>query len=93
MVETKYFEPCIGKPDIKRLLGAFKGEEIDRVPNFEPLIEKEHVEKILGKKAGNTLASIGEPAKGVSDPLVSMPMDPNDFIEICNTIGPPPSRS
>lgn len=52
MVESKYFEPCIGKPDIKRLLGAFKGEAIDRVPNFEPLIEKEHVEKILGKKAG-----------------------------------------
>ena len=45
------------------------------------------MEKILGKKAGNTLASVGEPAKGVSDPLVSMPMDPNDFIEICNTIG------
>lgn len=81
------FETYTGKPNIKRLLRAFKREEVDRVPNFEVLIENSHVEKILGRKAGNTLASVGNPAKGIADPLEVIPMDPVDYIEICNTIG------
>ena len=87
MIETKYFEPYMGKPDIGRLIGAFKREKIDRVPNFEGLIENKHVEKILGKKAGNTMASFGNPAKTIADPLETIPMDPKDYIKLCNIIG------
>ena len=61
------YEPYEGEPDINRLLGAFKREKIDRVPNFEVLIEDQHVEKMLGRYAGNTLAIGGDPAKGVEE--------------------------
>lgn len=81
------FEPYIGKPDIKRLIAAFKRQPVDRVPNFEVLIEDKHVEGILGRYAGNTLAFGGDPAKGIVDPDIVRPMFPKDFIEICNIIG------
>ena len=46
MVNSETFEPYEGKPDIKRLLSAFRREPVDRVPNFEVLIEDEHIKKI-----------------------------------------------
>ncbi|GAH51305.1 unnamed protein product, partial [marine sediment metagenome] len=64
---TVELEPYIGKPDIERLLAAFRGEKTDRVPNFEILIEDEHVGKMLGRYAGNTLAIGGDPAKGADE--------------------------
>ena len=84
---TVELEPYTGKPDIDRLLAAFRGEKTDRVPNFEILIEDEHVEKILGRYAGNTLAIGGDPAKGADEAQDARPMHPEDYIELCNLIG------
>ena len=86
MIETKRFEPYEGKPDIERLLSAFRREPVDRVPNFEILIEDEHIKKILGKYAGNSLAYGGDPAKGAGHEG-ERPMYPDDFIDLCNIIG------
>ena len=80
-------EPFIGEPDVKRLIRAFRHEEVDRVPNFEVLIEDQHVEKLLGKYAGNTLAIGGDPAKGIEESEGARPMYPKDYIELCNLIG------
>ena len=80
-------QPFTGEPDIERLLGAFKHEKIDRVPNFEVLIEDEHVEKLLGRYAGNTLAIGGDPAKGIEEAKSARPMYPKDYIELCQIIG------
>jgi 5-methyltetrahydrofolate--homocysteine methyltransferase len=81
------YEPYEGKPDINRLLDAFKRKKIDRVPNFEVLIEDQHVEKMLGRYAGNTLAIGGDPAKGVEEAEGARPMHPKDYIEVCEIIG------
>jgi 5-methyltetrahydrofolate--homocysteine methyltransferase len=81
------FEPYKGEPDINRLLGAFRREKIDRVPNFEVLVEDKHVEKMLGRYAGNTLAIGGDPAKGVEESEGARPMHPEDYIEICKING------
>jgi len=84
MIELK---PFPGKPDINRLIAAFRREEVDRVPNFEVLIEDQHVEKLLGRYAGNTLAIGGDPAKGIEEAEGARPMYPKDYIELCNLIG------
>lgn len=74
----------IRKPNKERLLMTFRGEIPDRVPHFEIAIEDEIVEAILGRKAGSTLAG----SRGASDEvLFSPPMDPKDYIEICNFNG------
>jgi hypothetical protein len=86
-VNAKTIDPYIGKPDIKRLIAAFKRQPVDRVPNFEVLYEDQHVEKFLGRYAGNTLAYGGDPAKGVVDPDIVRPMFPDDFIDLCEIIG------
>ncbi|MBC8390477.1 MAG: hypothetical protein H8E13_20825 [Actinobacteria bacterium] len=87
MINSKTIDPYISKPDIERLLSAFRREPVDRVPNFEVLYEDEHVEKFLGRFAGNTLAYGGDPAKGVVDPDKVRPMYPDDYIDLCNMIG------
>lgn len=87
MINSKTINPYTDKPDIKRLLAAFRRQPVDRVPNFEVLYEDSHVEKFLGRPAGNTLAYGGDPAKGVVDPDIVRPMFPDDFIELCNIIG------
>ena len=72
------------EPNIERLLAAFELREPDRVPNFEILIEDEHVERLLGRPAGHTLGA----AKGASeDEYVTPPMDPHDYVELCQMIG------
>ncbi|TFG59767.1 MAG: hypothetical protein E4H36_13200 [Spirochaetales bacterium] len=87
-VAADRFEPYEGKPDKNRLIAAYRGEQIDRVPNFEVLIEDDHVTKMLGRKAGNTLGVGGETAKGAAaSESVNRPMYPGDYIEICRIIG------
>ena len=72
------------KPDKNRIVAALKGELPDRVPNFEVVIEAQTVKKILGKDAGSTLSA----SRGVSDSAYfSPPMDPYDYIDICNFTG------
>ena len=72
------------EPNIERLLAAFERRESDRVPNFEILIEDQHVERLLGRPAGHTLGA----AKGASeDEYVTPPMDPHDYVELCQIIG------
>ena len=83
-------EPYKGDPDIKRLIAATLGEPTDRVANFEVLIEDKHVEKLLGRKAGNTMAIGGNPAKGDipdEEGVDVRPMHAKDYIEICRIIG------
>jgi len=80
-------EPYIGEPDVARMIGAMRGQKVDRVPNFEVLIEDEHVAKLLGREAGNTLAVGGDPAKGIEESEGARPMYPEDYIELCNGIG------
>ncbi len=80
------FLPYEGEPDVARLIGAFRGEKTDRVPNFEVLIDDQHVTHMLGRYAGNTLAVGGDPAKGAGAPA-GRPMHAKDYIEVCNIIG------
>ena len=81
------FKTYIG-PNINRLLATFQGEIPDRVPYLEILIEDKHVEHILGRPAGNTLGASGDVAKGTTDEAASAkPMDPMDYIELCQIIG------
>ena len=76
-----------GKPDIQRLLAAFKRKKVDRVPNFEVLVEDQHVQKLLGRFGGNTLSFGGDPAKGVSEGEGARPMKAQDYIDLCNIVG------
>ena len=80
-------EPYTGRPDKERLIAAMRGRKVDRVPNFEVLIEDQHVERLLGRKAGNTLAVGGDPAKGIEEAQDARPMYPEDYIELCGLIG------
>jgi len=80
-------EPFAYKADIRRLVGALRGEKTDRVPHFEILIEDQHVEQLLGRKAGNTLGVGGDPAKGPEAGEGTRPMYPRDYIELCQAIG------
>ena len=80
-------QPYTGRPDKERLIAAMRGQEVDRVPNFEVLIEDQHVERLLGRKAGNTLAVGGDPAKGIEEAQDARPMYPEDYIELCGLIG------
>jgi len=74
----------IRKPDIERWKTAIKGGMPDRVPNFEICIEERNVQYILGRKAGSTMAA----SRGVEDnSFVAPPMNPYDYIEICNFTG------
>jgi uroporphyrinogen decarboxylase len=79
--------PDAREPNIGRLLATLRGEPADRVPNFEILIEDLHVEKLLGRKAGNTLAAAGDPAKGSQAGEGARPMRPQDYLELCRHIG------
>jgi uroporphyrinogen-III decarboxylase len=87
MINSKTFDPYQGKPDINRLIGAMRRQEVDRVPNVEIVIEDQIVEKMLGRYGGNTLAYGGDPAKGAVDEDKIRPMYPKDWIDICNMIG------
>jgi len=80
-------EPFTGESDVSRLIAAFRREKVDRVPNFEVLYEDRHVEKLLGRKAGNTLAIGGDPAKGIEESENARPMYPRDYVELCKLIG------
>ncbi|MGI6113867.1 MAG: uroporphyrinogen decarboxylase family protein [Mahellales bacterium] len=72
------------KPNIERLITVLKGGIADRVPNFEILIEDRNVTALLGRNAGNTLGA----SRGAGDDAyVTPPMDPKDYIELCNIIG------
>jgi len=74
----------IRKPNKERLLQTFRGEIPDRVPHFEIAIEDQIVKAILGREAGSTLAG----SRGASDAvLFAPPMDPKDYIEVCNFNG------
>jgi uroporphyrinogen decarboxylase len=85
------FSNDIGKPNKHRLLGALKGDAVDRVPLFENYIDSELVQKILGYSAGNTAAALGDPYRGderaVVDGDMCVPMHPKDWIKICKIIG------
>lgn len=85
MINSKYIETLDEKPDIGRLIAAFRNEPVDKVPNLEILIEEKHVEKLLGRYAGNTQSYGGDPSKGVGHE--GRPMHPNDYIDLCNIIG------
>ncbi len=78
------------KPDKKRLLAAFRGEGMDKVPLFEHFIDDRIVEKILGRKAGNTCAAVGDPYKcderSSAHGDMIIPMYPQDFIQVCKSI-------
>ena len=84
------FETLGYKPDKKRLLAALNGDGLDKVPLFDNYIDNLLVEKILGYNAGNTCAAIGDPYRGDDRSIVGgdvcVPMDPKDFIRLCNTI-------
>jgi len=84
------FETLGFKPDKRRILSALKGEIPDKVPLFDNYIDGKIVEKILGYNAGNTCAAIGDPYRGDDRSIVGgdvcVPMDPKDFIRLCNTI-------
>ena len=80
-------EPFAGPPDKNRLIACLRGEPTDRVPHFEALIEDQHVEKLLGRKAGNTLAVGGDPAKGSDAAGKIRPMHAKDYMELCRIIG------
>lgn len=72
------------KPDIQRLLAAFKGEIPDRVPWFEIVVEDKLVKEILGRDVGSTLAG----SRGHIDTnYFAPPMNPYDYIEIANFMG------
>ena len=43
--ESMRIGPYEGRPDVRRLIAAMRGEPTDRVPNFEILIEDQHVEE------------------------------------------------
>lgn len=82
------FKDYVGEPDIDRLIRAFRGQEIDRVPNLEILIEEKHVSRILGKFAGSTLCSSGNPPKEISGDYRKLrPMYAEDYVEVCKVIG------
>ncbi|MFW5769793.1 MAG: uroporphyrinogen decarboxylase family protein [Spirochaetota bacterium] len=71
------------KPDVNRLLAVMRGEIPDRVPIFEILIEPRNVKALLGKDVGSTMAA----SRGATDTVgVAPPMDPADFMEICNKV-------
>ena len=78
------------RPDKKRLLAAFKGEPMDKVPLFEHYIDDRIVEKIIGKNVGNTCAAVGDPYKcddrSTADGDMIIPMHPEDFMDVCNSI-------
>ena len=72
------------RPNKERILSALKGEIPDRVPNLEVCIESDAVKRILKKDVGSTAAA----SRGVSDKAYfSPPMDPYDYMKICNFIG------
>jgi len=79
MLESKY-----RKPDKERTRAALIGQIPDRVPHFEVAIEDKVVKAILGRDVGSTLAA----SRGASDKtFFSPPMDPHDYIDICNYTG------
>ena len=84
------FENLNFTPDKKRLLSALGDEIPDKVPLFDNYIDDKIVEKILGYNAGNTCAAVGDPYRGDERAIVEgdvcIPMDPKDFIKLCNTI-------
>ena len=72
------------KPDKERTIAALLGEIPDRVPHFEVAIEDKVVKGILGRDVGSTLAA----SRGASDDtFFAPPMNPHDYIEICNYTG------
>jgi len=79
-------DPYVGEPDVARLIAQIRGEPVDRVPNLEALIEDKHVERILRRRAGSTLASGGDPAKGPGE-SASRPMDGADYVQLNQAIG------
>ncbi len=78
------------EPSKKRLLAAFRGEEMDKVPLFEHYIDDQIVEKIIGYNAGNTCAALGDPYRGderaSAEGDMVIPMHPKSFLEVCNKI-------
>ncbi|MBM3705809.1 MAG: hypothetical protein FJW66_04710 [Actinobacteria bacterium] len=78
------------KPDKKRILAALNGTSMDKVPLFDNYIDNLLVEKIIGYNAGNTCAAIGDPYRGDARAVVAgdmcIPMDPEDFKNLCNII-------
>ena len=78
------------KPDKKRLLAAFRGQEMDKVPVFEHYIDDKIVEEILGYNVGNTCAAVGDPYKcderSSAHGDMIIPMHPKDFKKVANTI-------
>ena len=87
MHNATQIEPYVGEPDKERFAAVLKGEKTDRVPHFEILIEDEHVTKLLGRYAGNTLGVGDDQAKGSEAAETALPMDPQDYIELCHLIG------
>lgn len=78
------FESNYRKPDKERTRATLLGQIPDRVPHFEVAIEDKVVEAILGRNVGSTLAA----SRGASDKaFFSPPMDPHDYIDICNYTG------
>lgn len=84
------FKTLSFKPDKRRILAALNGEITDKVPLFDNYIDDKIVEKILGYNAGNTCAAVGDPYRGDERSIVNgdvcIPMDPKDFINLCNAI-------
>ena len=84
------FETLGYKPSKKRLLAAFRGEEMDKVPLFEHYIDDQIVEKKIGNNAGNTCAAVGDPYSGderaSAEGDMVIPMHPRSFMEVCNKI-------
>jgi len=78
------------KPDKERLITALERGIPDKVPLFDNYIDDKIVENILGYNAGNTVAAEGDPYRGDERSIVEgdvcIPMDPKDFIKLCNII-------
>lgn len=84
------FETLGYEPSKKRLLAAFDGQPLDKVPLFEHYIDDKIVEKIIGRNVGNTCAAVGDPYKcderSSADGDMIIPMHPKDFLQVCNSI-------
>ena len=89
-LNNNFFNTYNYKPNRARILTAIKGGIPDKVPLFDNYIGEEIVEKILGYEAGNTCAAVGDPFRGderaIVDGDVCIPMNPNDYIKLCNII-------
>ena len=73
----------VRRPNIERLLAAFRCEEPDCVPFFEVVIHKKHVDNILGRTGKR---DDGQPLTNLEYTTFGR-LSPKDHLEVCDRIG------